>query len=71
MLIGEVSMVNDDKNDNRFYEEQQVPYNSGRRKPLYYLCLNTQKQSRCFMKILVSAKSYGMFFRKYEVEELP
>lgn len=39
VLIGEVSMVNDDNNDNRFYEEQaRFPEIEEDEKPLYYLC---------------------------------
>ncbi|HOA32788.1 MAG: D-lyxose/D-mannose family sugar isomerase [Clostridiaceae bacterium] len=44
VLIGEVSMVNDDKNDNRFYEDQpRFPTIVEDEKPLYYLCFEYPK----------------------------
>ena len=44
VLIGEVSMVNDDKNDNRFYVEQpRFPTIVEDEKPLYYLCFEYPK----------------------------
>ena len=48
MLIGEVSMVNDDKNDNRFYVEQpRFPTIVEDENLFTTYVSNTQKQSRC------------------------